>query len=152
LELWLLKYLVISPALAEFAAHHLAPHWLTHATVRKIVGLHFSTGGDVAGLLSHLEQDDVARSLVTEAASERRALPNPEAGLADTLLRLRNNWLEQQIAEATRHLADPALNDSDRLSVLVELQRLRSAKKCPLEPLDPIAPPSPEPEDPPPTD
>ncbi|MBN9693085.1 MAG: DNA primase [Verrucomicrobia bacterium] len=152
LELWLLKYLVISPALGQFAAHHLDPHWLTHATVRKIVGLHFSTGGDVAGLLSHLEQDDFARSLVTEAASERRALPNPEASLADTLLRLRNNWLDQQMAEATRHLADPALNDSDRLAVLVELQRLRAAKKRPLEPLDPIESSSSEPEDSPPVD
>ncbi len=136
LELWLLKYLLMNPSLAHFAAMHLDPGWVTHPTVRRIVGLHFQSGGDVAALLSQLQEDDQARSLVTEAASERRSLPNPEAALADTLIRLRNGQLDQQMAEATRSLADPGLADSERIEILGRLQHLRAAKREKLKPLE----------------
>ncbi len=150
LELWLLKYLLTTPALAHFAAVHLDPGWIRHATVRRILGLQFQSPGDIAGMLSHLEDDDLARSMVTEAASERRALPNPETGLADTLVRLRNQYLDERVGDTTRTLADPALEDSERLALLTELQRLRSSKRLPLQPLDGAQPESeeaPSPED-----
>lgn len=142
LEWWLLKYLLLGPELAQFAALHLDPIWLTHPVVRQIVGLYFSTQANVAGLLSHLEQDDFARSLVTEAVSERRSIPNPEAALADTLLRLRNAHYERQLAGFSRQLADPALDEEARLALLVELQRLRTARREKLQPLEePLPPP-----------
>ena len=150
LELWLLKYLLTTPALAHFAAVHLDPQWIRHATVRRILGLQFQSPGDIAGMLSHLEDDDVARSMVTEAASERRALPNPETALADTLVRLRNQWLDERVGDTTRTLADPALEDGERLALLTELQRLRSSKRLPLQPLEgshPDAVETPHPED-----
>jgi len=137
LELWLLKYLLINPSLAHFAALHLDPSWISHPVMRQIVGLHFSVQADVAGLLSRLEQDDFARSLVTEAASERRALPNPEAALADTLLRLRNTMLDQRMAALTRQLVNPDLSEEARMAVLVELQQVRNAKREKLQPLEP---------------
>jgi hypothetical protein len=136
LELWLLKYLLMNSGLAQFAALHLDPLWVTHDTVRQIIGLHFQSGADVAELLSQLQADDFARSLVTEAASERRPLPNPEAAMADTILRLRNARLDEAIAAATRSLADPDLDDAERVRRLAELQGLRQAKRQKLMPLE----------------
>ncbi|MFZ9853886.1 MAG: DNA primase [Limisphaerales bacterium] len=140
LELWLLKYLLTTPTLAHFTAVHLDPGWIRHETVRRILVLQFQSPGDIAGMLSHLEDDELARSMVTEAASERRTLPNPETALADTLVRLRNQWLDERIGDTTRTLADPALEDSERLALLTELQRLRASKRLPLQPLDPAQP------------
>jgi len=140
LELWLLKYLLTTPTLAHFTAVHLDPGWIRHETVRRILVLQFQSPGDIAGMLSHLEDDELARSMVTEAASERRTLPNPETALADTLVRLRNQWLDERIGDTTRTLADPALEDSERLALLTELQRLRTSKRLPLQPLDPAQP------------
>jgi DNA primase len=140
LELWLLKYLLTTPTLAHFTAVHLDPGWIRHETVRRILVLQFQSPGDIAGMLSHLEDDELARSMVTEAASERRTLPNPETALADTLVRLRNQWLDERIGNTTRTLADPALEDSERLALLTELQRLRASKRLPLQPLDPAQP------------
>jgi DNA primase len=135
IELWLLKYLLANPALSHFAALHLDPGWVRHAAVRRIIGLHFMSPGDVAGLVSQLEGDDVARTLVSAAASERRPLPNPEVALADTLMRLRNLQLDGRLSEVTRTLADPALEEPERLALMQELQRLRILKKSPLQPL-----------------
>jgi DNA primase len=140
LELWLLKYLLTTPTLAHFTAVHLDPGWIRHETVRRILVLQFQSPGDIAGMLSHLEDDELARSMVTEAASERRTLPNPETALADTLVRLRNQWLDERIGNTTRTLADPALEDSERLALLTELQRLRASKRLPLQPLDSAQP------------
>jgi DNA primase len=137
LEQWLLRYLLGNPSLSHFAALHLDPEWIRHTAVRRIIGLHFASPGDVAGLVSRLEDDDVARSLVSAAASERWTLPNPEIALADTLVRLRNLRLEMRQGEVTRTLADPALADEERLALMQELQRLRELKRGPLQPLHP---------------
>ncbi len=140
-EWWLLKYLLLGPGLAQFAALYLDPAWITHPVVRQIVGRYFSTQADVACLLSQLEQDDFARSLVTEAVSERRAIPNPEAALADTLLRLRNAHYDQRLAGLNRQLADPTLGEEARLALLLEMQRLRAARRENLQPLEESSPP-----------
>ncbi|MFM7214660.1 MAG: DNA primase [Verrucomicrobiota bacterium] len=135
LELWLLRYLLTDPSLAHFAALHLDPDWIRHDGVRRIIGLYLISPGDVAGLLSKLESDDPTRALVSSAASERRVLPNPEVGMADTVMRLRNLRLDEEMAEVNRNLADPALEDSERLSLIQETQRIRVAKRAPLLPL-----------------
>ncbi|HAB19190.1 MAG TPA: DNA primase [Verrucomicrobiota bacterium] len=135
LELWLLKYLLLSPALSQFAATHLDPEWLSHPVVRRIVGLHFSGHSELPSLLAQLEGNDYARSLVTAAASEQRALPNPEAALSDALIRLRNVALDRRIAALTTRLADPGLSDQDQNETLRELHQLRLGKRQPLSPI-----------------
>jgi len=135
LEMWLVRYLLGNPSLANFAAHHLDPDWIRHDGVRRIIGLHFASQGDVAGIIRQLEDDDATRALVSGAASERRALPNPEVGLADTLIRLRNLHLDSRLGDVTRTLADPALEDGERLALMQEMQQLRAAKRTPLTPL-----------------
>lgn len=133
-ELWLLKYLLLSPELAHFAAAHLEPAWVTHPTVRRIAALHFSLGTDVAGLLAQFEGDDFARRLITESASEQRAIPEPEKQLTDVILRLRNAAYDRQIAALTAQFSDAALAHEEHVTAQIEQQRLRAAKRLPLEP------------------
>jgi len=134
-ELWLLKLLLLAPEHAHFAADHLDPAWITHPTVRRIAAVHFSMGTDVAGLISQFEGDDFARSLISESASEQRAIPEPEKQLADVILRLRNAAHDATMASLSSTLADASLPDQERLAALSEQNRLRSEKRKPLHPL-----------------
>lgn len=135
LEVWLVRYLLANPPLAHFVAHHLDPDWIRHDGVRRIIGLHFALQGDVAGMMNQLEDDEAMRALVSGAASERLAVSNPEVALSDTLIRLRNLRIDDRMGHVTRTLVDPALEDSERVALIQELQHLRHAKRGPLQPL-----------------
>lgn len=134
-ELWLLKLLLHAPEHSQFVAERLDPHWVTHPTVQRIAAVHFSLGADVSGLLSHFEGDDFARSLITESASEQRAIPEPEKQLADVVLRLRNAAFDAELARLNAKLADASLPESEHLAALAQQTRLRAEKRKPLEPL-----------------
>ncbi len=134
-ELWLLKYVFLSSELQNFAAVHLEPDWVPNPAVQRILAVHFQTGGDVVGLLGRFEGDPFAQSLITEAATEQREIPEPERQLVDVIRRLRDAWLDRQIASHNGRLGDPTLDDQDRLSLLSELQALRLRKRSSLEPI-----------------
>ena len=134
-ELWLLKYVFLSPELQNFAAVHLEPDWVPNPAVQRILAVHFQTGGDAVGLLSRFDGDPFAQSLITEAATEQREIPEPERQLADVIRRLRDAWLDRQIALRNGRLADPSLEEDERLGILSELQGLRQRKRSPLEPI-----------------
>ncbi|MFM7804119.1 MAG: DNA primase [Verrucomicrobiota bacterium] len=134
-ELWLLKYVFLSSELRDFATAHLDPDWVPTPVVQRVLAVHFQTDGDVAGLLGRFEEDPVAQSVITEAATEQREIPEPERQLADVIRRLRDAWLERQIAQGNGRLADPALEDDERLGLLSELQALRQRKRAPLQPI-----------------
>ncbi|MCX6871407.1 MAG: DNA primase [Verrucomicrobia bacterium] len=134
-ELWLLKYVFLSSDLQNFAAVHLEPEWVPNPVVQRILAMHFQEGGDVVGLLGRFEGDPSAESLITEAATEQREIPEPERQLADVVRRLRDAWLDRQIALRNGRLGDPTLDDEDRMVLLSELQALRLRKRSPLEPI-----------------
>ena len=134
-ELWLLKYVFLSADLQNFAAVHLEPEWVPNPVVQRILAMHFQEGGDVVGLLGRFEGDPSAESLITEAATEQRESPEPERQLADVVRRLRDAWLDRQIALRNGRLGDPTLDDDDRMVLLSELQALRLRKRSPLEPI-----------------
>jgi len=134
-ELWLLKYVFVSADLQHFAVSHLDPDWVPHPVIQRILAVHFQTGGDVAGLLGRFEGDAFAQSIIAEAATEQREIPEPERQLADVIRRLRDAWLDRQISLRNAGLVDPALEEEDRLRLLAELQTLRQRKRSPLEPI-----------------
>ncbi len=134
-ELWLLKYVFLSSDLQNFAAVHLEPEWVPNPVVQRILAMHFQEGGDVVGLLGRFEGDPFAESIITEAATEQREIPEPERQLADVVRRLRDAWLDRQIALRNGRLGDPTLDDEDRMVLLSELQALRLRKRSPLEPI-----------------
>ena len=134
-ELWLLKYVFLSADLQHFAVSHLDPDWVPHPVIQRILAVHFQTGGDVAGLLGRFEGDGFAQSIIAEAATEQREIPEPQRQLADVIRRLRDAWLDRQISLRNAGLVDPSLEDEDRLRLLAELQTLRQRKRGPLEPI-----------------
>ena len=134
-ELWLLKYVFLSADLQNFAAVHLEPEWVPNPVVQRILAMHFQEGGDVVGLLGRFEGDPFAESIITEAATEQREIPEPERQLADVIRRLRDAWLDRQIALRNGRLGDLTLDDDDRMVLLSELQALRLRKRSPLEPI-----------------
>jgi DNA primase len=137
-ELWLLKLLLHAPEHSQFVAERLDPGWVTHPTVRQIAATHFSLGTGVAGLISNFEGDEFARCLITECASEQRAIPEPEKQLADVVLRLRNAAVDAALARLNAKLADSTLSEAEHLAALAEQTRLRAEKRRPLEPLSEV--------------
>ena len=134
-EIWLLKYILLSPELSHFAAVHLDPSWVTHPTIRRIAAVHFSLETDAAGLLSQFEGDEFARQLIAESALEQRTIPDPEKQLVDVILRLRNQSYDQRITGLTAQVSDPALSHEDRVAAMTGQQQMRAAKRLPLQPL-----------------
>ncbi len=61
-------------------------------------------------------------------------LPNPETQLADVTLKLRNQWLDQQIAVLTQKINSPEADDAQKLQWLQEQQQLRQQRRARLMP------------------
>ena len=117
------------------AAVHLDLNWIQNPPVRQIISQRFAALSNeswqsLAAFLDGCDSPD-ARSLVTEAVAEERKIPNPELQLADVILKLRNQFLERQIAALTAKISQPQTNDG----LLRELQQLKAQKRTPLAPL-----------------
>jgi DNA primase len=121
-EQWLLKILFQLDELAGFAALYLNPEWIQHSLVRQIVQQRFEATRDgsyteVAAFLETLPGDE-ARQLVTEAAITTRQVPNLEVQLKDILLKLRNAYLDRQLANAKARAAQPGISEAESLALL----------------------------------
>jgi len=138
-EFWLLKLLLRRDELAPAAAAWLDPNWLTHPLVRSVVAqrLAAAAGGTWRGLGAFLGEfeSDAIRNLVTEAATEERAIPNPEQQLADVLLRLRNEQLEREFTAVIQQAGQPDLADEQKVELLQRSQSLLRQKRSPLVPV-----------------
>jgi len=136
LEFWLLKLLLVYEELAAWTALHLDPNWISHPLVSRIVEarLEAQKNGSWKNLAAFLDECDTAemRSLLTEAATEERKIPNPETQLADVVLKLRNQFLDRQIAGLTQKTASPEISDAERIELLQCQKRLREQKAAPL--------------------
>ena len=73
------------------------------------------------------------RGLVTEAVAEDRKLPNPDQQLADVVLKLRNQFLDRQIAASIQRASQPETSEADRMELLRQQQELRQQKRAPLK-------------------
>jgi DNA primase len=135
-EFWLLKLLLLHDGLVPWAALHLDVNWLGHPLVRQIVEHRLAaqtneSWKNLAAFLDECESSDL-RALVTEAATEDRKLPNPETQLADVAVKLRNQFLDRQIAALTQQASRPEIADADRNDLLRQQQKLREQKRAPL--------------------
>jgi DNA primase len=136
-EFWLLKLLVLDETLLDWAAKHLNLEWIQHPIVRQAtsarLAAHAQGRHDVAALLSELESA-TAQSLISEAAAERREIPNRPQQLADVVRRLRGQFLDRQLSALMQRLTQPDLPDAERDGLLRQQQSLRQAKQQPLPP------------------
>jgi DNA primase len=137
-ELWLVRFLCLSDAaLLDWAITHLDPNWVSHPIARRVVEsrLHqagTAEPGDVARLAQDFEEDPAAQRLITESVSDPRPVPNLETQLKDATHRLRQAWIDRQIALLAVQLADSGLPDEQRLNAMRHQQELRAAKRLPL--------------------
>jgi len=135
-ELHLLKILLLHEELAGWAALHLNVNWIAHPHVRQIVDARLAaceheTWHSLAEFLDGCEAA-AQRSLITEAVADERAMPNPQTQLADVTLKLRNQFLDGQIAALTQQASRPDIDEVKKLEALHEQQRLKQLKRTPL--------------------
>ncbi|MDE3066887.1 MAG: DNA primase [Verrucomicrobiota bacterium] len=135
-EIWLLKLLLLHDDLAAWAALHLDPNWISHPLARAIAGRRLvaqkdGTWKSLAAFLDDCESPEM-RSLVTEAATENRPIPNPEQQLADVILKLRNLFLDRQIGALTRKATHPEVSEPEKIELLRRQQELRRRRRQPL--------------------
>ena len=136
-EFWLLKLLMLHDELAAWVALHLDVNWIAHPLARQIVEQRLAaqtkeTWKSLAAFLDECETPEM-RSLVTEAAAEDRTIPNPEQQLADVALRLRNQFLDRQIAACIQQASQPGISESNQVKYSREEQELRKQKRAPLK-------------------
>jgi DNA primase len=139
-EFHLLKLLLLHENLAAWAALHLDVNWILHPVARQIAGQRLAAQADESwkSLAAFLDACGSAemRSLVTEAAAEDRKIPNPEQQLADVALKLRNQFLDRQIAALTQKASPPEMPEAEQTELLRQRENLRGQKRAPLSPLN----------------
>jgi DNA primase len=137
LEFWLLKLIFLNEDLVVWCAGNLPTEWIQHALVRQIFSkrigaLQTGTWSSLGGFLNECDSPEM-RNLVTEAATDDRPLPNPQQQLMDVALRLRNQFIERQLATLMGRANQPDLNDDARVELLRQQQELRELKRKPLQ-------------------
>src|SRR4029077_393578 len=84
--------------------------------------------------------DEHARNLITSVAADERAVPNPKQQLTDITLRLRNQFIDRQLAALMQKVNQPEITESKRIESLRQQQEMRAMKRQPLaEQSKPIA-------------
>jgi DNA primase len=136
-EFWLLKLLLLHDDLVAWTALHLDVNWISHPFARQIVERRLTaqtneTWQSLAAFLDECESPEM-RGLVTEAVAEDRKIPNPDQQLGDVVLRLRNQFLDRQIATLTQKASQPGISDAERIELLRERDKWREQKSAPLK-------------------
>lgn len=135
-EQWLLKLVLRHEDLLGWAAEHLDPGWVQHPLVREIVSRLLASHARVtwSGLAGFVDECEIAelRNLITEAATDGRPIPNPGQQLCDLAMRLRNQFLDRQIAALLQRANQPETAEADRLDILRQQQEMRQLKRVPL--------------------
>jgi hypothetical protein len=68
--------------------------------------------------------------------NRKTELPNPETQLADVTLKLRNQFLDRQIAALTQKASQPEISEDEKLALLHGQQKLREQKRTQLSQLE----------------
>jgi DNA primase len=135
-DYWLLKLLLSHDDLVGWAAAHVDPGWVQHLLVRQIVAQRLAAHANQSwsSLAAFLDECEIPqmRSLITEATAEPRPIPNPSQQLADVTLRLRNQFLDRQLAASMQRANQPECGEAERSELLHQQQELRRLKRQPL--------------------
>ena len=148
-EFRLLKLLLQHDELVGWAALHLDANWIVHPLLRQIVEkrLAAQTNGtwkNLAAFLDECESSEM-RSLITEAATTERKIPDPEklfkgnSALSDKrglLQQLRDEFIDRQFALVTSKLGKPETFEGEHVALMRQRDNLRQQKRTPLATLN----------------
>ena len=59
-------------------------------------------------------------------------MPNPEQQLLDVILKLRNQYLDRELAASLQRVGQPGIGDAEHLKELQQQKKLRELKRSPL--------------------
>jgi DNA primase len=132
-EFWLLKLIFLNEDRVDWCAANLQPEWIQHALVQQIFvkrseAHRAGTWHTLGAFLGECDSAEM-RNLVTEAAAEDRPLAKPEQQLLDVATRLRNQFIERQLAALMHRANQPELSDEERVELLKQQQGLRELKR-----------------------
>jgi DNA primase len=138
IEFWLLRVVLLDENLVEWTLGHLDLAWVEHPVVRRVLEARFrafehAEDLSVTALLTALD-DPAASELITEAVAMTGPLDERFRILMDTVRRVRDRWLDREIAELTRRVSNPATPPAERGAALQRQMELRRAKAEPLKP------------------
>ncbi|MEI6389750.1 MAG: DNA primase [Verrucomicrobiota bacterium] len=138
-EYWLLKLLLAHDELVGWATLHLDPKWVQHPLARQIISQRLAAHGNqtwssLANFFHECEAPEM-QNLITETTADERPIPNPDQQLSDIALRLRNQFLDRQIAVLLQRANQPETAEDERLDLLRQQQELRRLKRQPLVPI-----------------
>jgi DNA primase len=138
-EFWLLKLALLGDENLEWLAAHLDFHWIEHPDVRNILELRLTQNEDGSWPappdVLHQIEDAFAQSLITEAATEPRPIADPFSLMRDTLLRLRNLYIDRQNISIAGRMGNPALARDELTELLTRQRRLLAMRTQPLTPV-----------------
>jgi DNA primase len=134
LEFHLLKLLLLHDELAATAALHLELDWIQNPIARQIIGQWLAaqqneTWKSLAAFLDECASPEM-RNFVTEVVAEDRKIPNPEIQLADAMLALRNQFLDQEIQKLTNAMIQPGLSKDEQEQIVRRQQALKFQRKA----------------------
>lgn len=138
IEFWLLRVVLLDEDLVEWTLGHLDLAWVEHPVVRRVLEAWFQAfergaQTSVASLVTALD-DPAAAELITEAVTLAGPLEERFRILMDTVRRVRDRWLDREIAELTRRVSHPATPPAERAAALQRQMELRRLKSTPLQP------------------
>lgn len=135
-EFWLIKLMLLHEELVPWCASQLDANWIQHPIARQIVVKRLELQSGWTSLAAFLDACETPqmRNLVTEAATEERAIPNPAQQLADVVVRLRNQYIDREVMSLIHQANQPETDESTRVALLRKQQELRQLKRQPVSP------------------
>jgi len=146
-ELKLLRIMLAHEDFVPWVAQRIDFAWLQHPLARRILEARIAAQKDnswngLAGFLDRFE-DEETRNFITQAATDPKKMEDPEKTLrgdpshsdkGGILERLRDEFLDRQLAALQQRTNNPATNDSELPELLKQQQELRSLKRKPVVP------------------
>jgi thioredoxin-like negative regulator of GroEL len=122
--------------LAGWVSAHLDLQWVAHPAVREILAsrLRLQQQGAWPGLTPWLSQvkEPEWQSLITELLVDARPIKDAEALLKGSATRVRDHFVERQLADLSRRLEAPDVPELEQMRIEREKDTLRRLKRQPL--------------------
>ena len=135
----LLKVSLLNDEAIPWVHSHLDMNWVQHPHVREIMTLRLAAHAEgnwqgVAAFLTQCENGEM-NNLITEVTVEDRPILDQNRELNDSVLRLRNQFIDRQIKVIVRRADQPDIDDTERVEIRRQLETLGLSKREPLKPL-----------------